>query len=363
MAANLGFSEAIAALELTGEKRKMALDALAAPDTPERTVLDKLASAADAKLTTEHDVAQYVDPTKIPMEVLEKHVKARAAYNAAIDELKTYNVDVAEIAELGRKSDASSPEGTKAQANLNAIAGMPEHSAKKVLIQRLAAASAILARIPNSNLDDPDELERLLQGSGKIDFRIAVERLDETAVPGIEQSRMNLATKGPLKSPGSEKSIAWFEIDPNISKDLATNPNFITAYWGAQNYILLYTDRTHVMPHDATHDWKILYPLASKDEDMREVCDFQFDANGRRYFSELTAANVKHYLAICLDNKVLSVPVISSAITGGACQMAMGTGDPRQIHRNVETLVQILDAGMVPVPLKMISKKTITATP
>ncbi len=44
---------------------------------------------------------------------------------------------------------------------------------------------------------------------------------------------------------------------------------------------------------------------------------FTLKSNGTQVFSNYTTANVGKYLAIVLDKKVISVPVINSAITSG----------------------------------------------
>ena len=52
-------------------------------------------------------------------------------------------------------------------------------------------------------------------------------------------------------------------------------------------------------------------------QDNRPVVTFSFDAVGARKFGKVTAENVGKPFAIILDGKVISAPVIRSAITGG----------------------------------------------
>lgn len=58
--------------------------------------------------------------------------------------------------------------------------------------------------------------------------------------------------------------------------------------------------------------------------------NLQLTPEGARRFEDFTAANVKRRLAILVDGRVVSAPVIFTRIPGGNVSITMGTGDPEQ---------------------------------
>jgi len=76
-----------------------------------------------------------------------------------------------------------------------------------------------------------------------------------------------------------------------------------------------------------------------------------FNHAGARRFGDLTSKNVSRKMAIILDDKVQSAPVIQTAITGGKSNITMGGGDPRAVQQAAEDLVNVLRTGALPAPL------------
>jgi len=79
-----------------------------------------------------------------------------------------------------------------------------------------------------------------------------------------------------------------------------------------------------------------------------------FDARGARIFEQVTGQNVKKRLAIVLDNKVNSAPVIQDKISGGKAQI---TG--RFTMDEARDLAIVLRAGALPAPVKIIEERTV----
>ncbi|HEY7319362.1 MAG TPA: protein translocase subunit SecD [Candidatus Binatia bacterium] len=82
--------------------------------------------------------------------------------------------------------------------------------------------------------------------------------------------------------------------------------------------------------------------------------DFQFDARGAKVFGEITRANIGRQLAIILDNRVESAPVIHEAITGGRGQI---TGNFS--IAGAQDLANVLRHGALPAPLKLVEERTV----
>ena len=79
-----------------------------------------------------------------------------------------------------------------------------------------------------------------------------------------------------------------------------------------------------------------------------------FDARGKRQFGDLTSRNVKKRLAIVLDGKVQSAPVIQEAITGGEARI---TGDFTM--EEARDLAVVLRSGALPAPVRILEERTV----
>jgi preprotein translocase subunit SecD len=67
---------------------------------------------------------------------------------------------------------------------------------------------------------------------------------------------------------------------------------------------------------------------------------------------KLTGDNVGRKMAIVLDEKVTSAPVINSKITEHGRITMGGGGDPMAQHQEVKDLIAVLRSGALPAPLK-----------
>lgn len=83
----------------------------------------------------------------------------------------------------------------------------------------------------------------------------------------------------------------------------------------------------------------------------------QFNDEGSKIFEELTSRNVGKILAIYIDNIPLSTPVVQEAISGGRAQI---TGN--FTVNEAKELVRNLNAGALPVPIKLISQQSVGPT-
>ena len=80
----------------------------------------------------------------------------------------------------------------------------------------------------------------------------------------------------------------------------------------------------------------------------------QFNDEGAKIFEDLTAKNVGKPLAIYIDNVLISAPTVQEKISGGKAQI---TG--QFTIDEAKKLAQNLNAGALPVPIKLISQQTV----
>ena len=79
-----------------------------------------------------------------------------------------------------------------------------------------------------------------------------------------------------------------------------------------------------------------------------------FNKKGARLFERITETNVKKRLAIVLDKRVRSAPVIQEKIGGGEARI---TGN--FTHQEASDLAIVLRAGALPAPVKILEERTV----
>jgi len=102
-----------------------------------------------------------------------------------------------------------------------------------------------------------------------------------------------------------------------------------------------------------------LNPVSSVTKDDRNfpAVALEFTREGKKKFADFTRRNVKEILAIILDNEILSAPSISEPILDGRA-IITGRFQPREAQR----LADFINAGALPVPLKVVQIQSVEAT-
>jgi SecD/SecF fusion protein len=90
------------------------------------------------------------------------------------------------------------------------------------------------------------------------------------------------------------------------------------------------------------------------DQYSRAVVHLEFDRQGAVLFDEVTSRNVGQRLAIVLDDKLYSAPVINERIPSGKAQIT-GNFTAEEAH----DLALVLRAGSLPAPVKIIEERTV----
>ena len=167
----------------------------------------------------------------------------------------------------------------------------------------------ILVQLPG--VDDPERIKNLLGQTAKLTFRL----VDETANPQDGHA-----------PPGEE-------IVPSVD-----------------GYREHYVVQKRVMVSGDT----LIDAQPSFDENQHADVSFRFDSIGGRRFGEATRTNVGHAFAIVLDNKVISAPVIQTAILGGS-----GVITGHFTTQSAQDLALLLRAGALPAPIKILEERTV----
>lgn len=84
------------------------------------------------------------------------------------------------------------------------------------------------------------------------------------------------------------------------------------------------------------------------------IVQFELDREGARRFADVTGSNVGRALAIVLDGRVISAPVIQGAIPGGSGQISGAF-----TVEEAADLALLLRAGALPAPLEVVEERTV----
>ncbi len=213
------------------------------------------------------------------------------------------------------------------------------------LIKKLATQQAletIRNRIDQFGVSEPDirqqgERRILIQLPGIKDTKRAKDLIGKTALLEFklldEIHDLNIALKGNIP-PGSE--ILYEVKEDPVTMRITKIPYLVkkrTLLTGAY----LTDARVQI-------DSQYNEPYVSID----------FDKKGAKLFAKITEENVKKRLAIVLDKKVYSAPVIQEKITGGAARIT-GNFTADEAH----DLAIILRAGALPAPVNIIEERTV----
>ncbi len=129
------------------------------------------------------------------------------------------------------------------------------------------------------------------------------------------------------------------------------------------------TENTEIRYHYETGDWYVLERpilltgdrITSADPSPGQtqfdiVVSMNFDSQGRRRFAEITGEHIGEHLAILLDGKIQSAPVIKDKIVGGAQIQGNFT------FEEANYLANILKAGAFPTGVKIAEERTVGPT-
>ena len=100
---------------------------------------------------------------------------------------------------------------------------------------------------------------------------------------------------------------------------------------------------------------------ADQDFDMKGAVEvrMQMNAEGAQVWKVMTGDNIGKAVAIVLDELVYSAPIVQSEIAGGRSSITLGTGDLNKQIQEGEDLANILKAGALPAPARIINETVV----
>lgn len=330
-ATNVRSATVLRAVEkLTGDDRRKRFEELAMGSETRATLFGALASVFD----------------RIQTAKTEQNAAAQAEAELEYEKLKS-QIDETNLtaAEMEQVLTLKETDRDKRLAELKKqFANFPE---RVVAIDQFQKAFADFQTV-RGTLDSAADLKRNLRGSGLLEFYIVVtDRTSADAQAMIDR----LNKRGPQVQAGD--TMRWLEADR--PGELAG----MTVPYNDKEWLLVYTTPDKSLtkgPGQAA--WELESASSIQTELGVSVVSFTFDAQGARYFSDLTGGNIGQPMAIALDEKVISAPNINARI-GRSGQIDGGSdGFSRQ---ELDYLVRTLNAGSLPAQLadEPISEQTV----
>lgn len=93
------------------------------------------------------------------------------------------------------------------------------------------------------------------------------------------------------------------------------------------------------------------------DQNGTPIVSLEFNSEGAQKFEEITGRNVGKPVAIYLDQEIISAPNVNEKISGGRAQISGGFD-----LKEAKNLAIQLNAGALPVPIKVIEQRTVGAS-
>ncbi len=211
------------------------------------------------------------------------------------------------------------------------------HPNQGTLIKQIEEAYDKYAGVAG-RLDDPEDLKRMLRGSGVLEFRILPTASSPDLV--VSDYKNKLADFGPVKA--STDKYVWRPI-----RDIkAFNcPTAIIAQYVDESYVLCSNQKGETLTGSGESTWKLAAARPDQDRFGSPAVSFEFNTAGAGLFYDLTKNNTERPLCILLDDQAISAPNINSAINGSGIISGSFT------YKEVVELADKLKAGSLPARL------------
>lgn len=208
-----------------------------------------------------------------------------------------------------------------------------EFGVAEPLIQRLGL-NQIAIQLPG--VKDPQRAKDLIQETALLEFKLLEESKAALDLPPQVEKGQEDTVRKTLEGKIPEGAEVLFET-------AISEPD------GRAYSIPYLVKKDAVLIGDVLQDARVTIG------DFNEpIVSITFDSKGAREFDELTAANIGKRMAVVLDGKVYSAPVIRDRISGGRA-IIEGTFTTAEAN----DLAVVLRAGALPAPLKTLQDLTV----
>ncbi len=366
----LAFNQAQRELDATNVRVDEVLNAVEHATGPERQQrLAELAGGSKTRaelfenLIQTHDQIQKLraNPQKLSLPMLATKLQPLTVqYDDLKSQIDQTNLQPADFQAILDQVNSDDPDQAKAgQAKLDELKRrFADFPARLKAMEDFQAKYKDYDSVKNA-ITGAEDLKRLLQGSGVLEFHILAD--DVTSNPAdlkAMDARLALGGKGPLPQPGD--AIRWLEVDKPEEFDKPGYPPE-TREWNGKHYLPVLTEPDASMTKESGK-WGLENSRPEGMPDGSRAVGFNFDSTGGVLFGDLTTLwynkarqhtdipDAHARLAIVLDNKIISAPNIENPITGGS-GIITGGGKGGFATNELNYLINTLNAGSLPAQL------------
>jgi len=255
-------------------------------------------------------------------------------------------------------------EGSVEQAIETLRSRIDELGLKEPIVAR-QGDNSILIQLPGYK--DVERARSIIGQTAQLEFKIAAEDMDPLGeYTGEVPAEVTLVQGGGTNTDGSALSYKYA-----VGSDRVALVNFLSDKAPEGTEFLLEENKKA----EGTSEYRsyLLYKQAYVTGDMltdarvsidqqknKPYVSMTFDKNGARLFADVTGKFIKRRMAIVLDNRVNSAPVIQSKIAGGSAMITLNSmGDYNSIFREAKDLALVLRAGSLPAPVTFEENRTV----
>jgi len=238
----------------------------------------------------------------------------------------------------------------------------------------------IIVEIPGADQASFDRIREVISRTARLEFKILEDEstyiADLTDLPeGIEKDRETTSAGESRPS-----VVSTFLVARGDESRQALQDYIATLEVPEGREVLIGTHQGGESPEEQNEEaWRTYYAFDTTEvtgEDVddayvgydsqdqsRPVVQLQFNGEGADSFGRMTGENVKRRMAIVLDNRAESAPVINERIGGGRCQITLGSyRDYNELLSEANDLVVVLKAGALPAPIVPANEQLIGPT-
>lgn len=254
----------------------------------------------------------------------------------------------------------SSSIGQKIGRSLDTVLGLDLRGGLQVLLEVDLPEDTV---IDAQSLNDARAiLENRSNGLGvsEVSFQIAGNRRIVGEFPGLTNTEEVIAV---LKETGQLEFVELgttnlpegMVIKTDYGQSASTEP--VESTGDAADTAVDEEDPTQKIWHTVMTGKDLKSVGVTQDQMGQFVVSFELTPEGAKIFGDYTTQNIGKYLAIVLDKRIISAPVINSAITEGA-----GMIEGNFTRESANALSVQLRYGSLPIPLKVVESRAVGPT-
>jgi len=240
-------------------------------------------------------------------------------------------------------------------------------TAVEEVVDAIDTAEEVIEPSDSSNVDDLFDLDT--------DETVEEESPETKLTKEEEQKKFALLRYIALNNQGKTPVLGYvLDTDTaNVNAILRTDevknvlPSELRLLWGSKteinsNFVALYAIRDYSLKKKPKLDGRSIVDASQDFDQFGEVTvSMNMDNEGAIKWAQMTreAAKANDAIAIVMDNLVYSAPTVNGEIPSGRSQITMGTGNIQNQLQEAKDLADLLKAGALPAPAKIVDESIV----